>query len=92
MARPKPEKKPAAAESVRVLPMELRIGDRFADETGGEWEVISRPYSSAGGKLVSAHVRRAGTARDHRFADLECARANQREANVHRGGQIAWTA
>ena len=39
--------------------MELRIGDRFTDATG-EWEVISRPYVSAGGKLASAHVRKIG--------------------------------
>ena len=45
---------------VLVLPMELHIGDRFIDETGEEWEVISRPYASAGDKLVSAHVRRVG--------------------------------
>ena len=34
--------------------MELQIGDRLADETG-EWEVIGRPYTTAGGK--NAHVR-----------------------------------
>jgi len=32
-----------------VLSMELQRGDRIADETG-EWEIISRPYVSAGGK------------------------------------------
>ena len=61
MTRPKPEKKPETSRfaPLRVLPMELRIGDRLADETG-EWEVISRPYASAGGKLASAHVRKVG--------------------------------
>ena len=34
--------------------MELRVGDRFSDETG-EWEVVGRPYTSAAGK--NAHVR-----------------------------------
>ena len=60
MAKP-PEKKPEPAKptDVRVLPMELRIADRFTDATG-EWEVISRPYASAGGKLASAHVRKIG--------------------------------
>ena len=38
----------------RVLPMELRVGDRFSDETG-EWEVIGQPHTSAAGK--NAHVR-----------------------------------
>jgi hypothetical protein len=39
--------------------MELRVGERLTDETG-EWEVISRPFASAGGKLVSVHIRRVG--------------------------------
>jgi len=42
---------------IRVLSMELKRGDRIADETG-EWEIISRPYVSAGGELVSAQVRK----------------------------------
>ena len=35
MARPRPEKKrePAAPATSKILPMELRVGDRFADET-----------------------------------------------------------
>lgn len=42
MAKPKREKKTAAAAPpTRVLPMELRIGDRLVDETG-EWEVVGR--------------------------------------------------
>jgi hypothetical protein len=39
--------------------MELQVGDRLADETG-EWEIISRPYTSAAGKLASVHVRKIG--------------------------------
>jgi|RhiMethySRZTD1v2_1073278.scaffolds.fasta_scaffold10493_13 hypothetical protein len=42
---------------IRVLSMELHSGDRITDERG-EWEIISRPYVSAGGTLVSAQVRR----------------------------------
>ena len=57
MAKPKPEKKPAAPAPTRVLPMELQVGDRLVDETG-EWEVTVRPYSSPGGKSVHARVRR----------------------------------
>jgi hypothetical protein len=61
MAKPKPEKKPASTPpAIYVLPIELRIGDRFVGETGEEWEVISRPYASADDRLVSAHVRRVG--------------------------------
>ena len=58
MPNPRGEHKPE--RGVRVLPMELHIGDRFIDDTGKEWEVISRPYTSAGDKLVNAHVRRVG--------------------------------
>jgi hypothetical protein len=43
--------------SYHVLPMHLKVGDRFSDETG-EWEVASRPYSTAGGESVHASVRR----------------------------------
>jgi len=61
MARPKPEEKPEAAApaELRVLPMELRSGDRFSDETG-EWEVIGRPFATAGGKAAHVRVRRVG--------------------------------
>jgi hypothetical protein len=75
MAKPRPEKKrdrkangqlplptprtPALASASRVLPMDLKVGDRLADETG-EWEIISRPYTSAAGKLASVHVRKVG--------------------------------
>jgi len=45
--------------SYHVLPIHLQIGDRFSDETG-EWEVASRPCSTAGGKSVNASVRRVG--------------------------------
>jgi hypothetical protein len=37
--------------------MELRVGDRLADETG-EWEVIALPYTTAGGRIVHARVQR----------------------------------
>jgi hypothetical protein len=33
----------------KVLPTELQVDDRLADDTG-EWEVIAQPYSTAGGK------------------------------------------
>jgi len=39
--------------------MELQIGDRLADETG-EWEVIVRPYTTAGGKTARVRVQRVG--------------------------------
>ncbi len=59
MARPRPEKKrePGAATDPKILPMELQVGDRLADETG-EREVIAPPYSTAGGRMVHARVQR----------------------------------
>ena len=49
MARPRPEKKrePRAAAGTKILPMELRVGDRLADKTG-DWEVIALPYNTGG--------------------------------------------
>jgi hypothetical protein len=60
MAKPGPEKGPdrAKATEARLLPMELRIGDRLTDETG-KWEVIGRPFTTAGGKNAHARVRKA---------------------------------
>jgi hypothetical protein len=37
--------------------MQLQIGDRMTDSTG-EWEVVGRPYTSAGGKSTSVRVQR----------------------------------
>ena len=62
MAKPRPEKKgdPTPPSDLRVLPMELRVGDRLADETG-EWEVIGRPYTTAAGKTAHVRVQRVGS-------------------------------
>jgi|SRR5215470_15722149 len=70
MAKPRPEKKrpraklaqpqlpgmppPLPPGTARVLPMQLQIGDRMTDSTG-EWQVVGRPYTTAGGK--NSHVR-----------------------------------
>src|SRR5216684_9168644 len=75
MARQRPKKKPernaggqlplptprqpASSSTRRVLPMQLKVGDRLADETG-EWEVIGRPYTTAGGKTAHVRVQRVG--------------------------------
>ncbi|MGH7302620.1 MAG: hypothetical protein ACRELZ_04980 [Candidatus Rokuibacteriota bacterium] len=37
--------------------MQLQIGDRLSDETG-EWEVVNRPHTTAGGKTAHVRVRR----------------------------------
>jgi hypothetical protein len=73
MAKTRPEKKrekdgaaqpslpgtrePSPASATRVLPMQLHIGDRLSDETG-EWEVVNRPHTTAGGKIAHVRVRR----------------------------------
>ena len=59
MARPRPTKKsePAAPAATKVLPMELQVGDRLADEAS-DWEVIAPPYSTMGGRMVHARVQR----------------------------------
>ncbi|HZO40634.1 MAG TPA: hypothetical protein VFE97_15535 [Methylomirabilota bacterium] len=37
--------------------MQLRIGDRLTDATG-EYEVIGRPFMTAGGKTANVRVKR----------------------------------
>src|SRR5262249_13594818 len=53
MTKPRPEQGPVR----RVLPIELQVGDRFVD-VGGEWEVISRPYTATDGKSIHVHIRK----------------------------------
>ncbi len=62
MAKSSSEKKrkpPQTAANPKILPTELQVGDRLADETG-EWEVIAAPYSTAGGRMAHARVQRIG--------------------------------
>jgi hypothetical protein len=61
MARPRSKNKPETPQSppLRILPMQLQIGDRLADETG-EWEVIGRQYTTNAGKDARVRVRRVG--------------------------------
>src|SRR5947199_10258613 len=48
---------PPPPGTTRVLPMQLQIGDRMTDSTG-EWQVVGRPYTTAGGKSTSVRVQR----------------------------------
>ena len=61
MTKPRSDKKlePRAAADPKILPMDLRVGDRLADETG-EWEVIERPYTTNAGKDARVRVRKIG--------------------------------
>jgi hypothetical protein len=43
--------------------VELQVGDRLSDETG-DWEVIGRPYTTAGGKDARVRVQRMGKPSD----------------------------
>ena len=58
MAKSRAEKSigPSAPATVRLLPMQLQVGDRFVDASGA-WEVIGRPYTTAGGKVARARVK-----------------------------------
>jgi hypothetical protein len=49
---------PEPPGTVRILPMQLEVGDRFSDESG-EWEIVGRPYSTVGGKKTEVRVRRS---------------------------------
>jgi len=43
--------------TTRVLPMQLQIGDRLTDSSG-QWEVVGRPYTTAGGKNTTVRIQR----------------------------------
>jgi len=58
MAKPPPEKNQPER---RVLPMELKPGDRLTDETG-EYEVIGHPYTTNMGKNAHVGVKRVDNA------------------------------
>jgi hypothetical protein len=78
MAKPQPGKKrqksraiqlqlpgmlpPPPRGTIRISPMQLQIGDRMTDSTG-EWEVVGRPYTTAGGKNAHVQHREVGPAR-----------------------------
>jgi len=50
--------------TLRVLPMELQVGDRLSDETG-EWEVVGRPYMTGGGRNAHARLQQVGDPAAH---------------------------
>ena len=50
---------PAKSTTSSVLPMEIRIGDRFTAQ-GHEWEVLTRPTAMHGAKNLWARVVRPG--------------------------------
>jgi hypothetical protein len=58
-ATPRSSKKrePKSTADNKILPIDLRVGDRLPNERG-EWEVIAPPYSTAEGRVVHARVQR----------------------------------
>jgi hypothetical protein len=67
VARQRPEKKrePEPPATIRVLPMQLQVGDRLADETE-EWKVIGRPFKT----VATVHGK------DERFFGFQASRKN----------------
>jgi hypothetical protein len=57
MARANKTRERSQPFELRLLPMQLQIGDRLTDETG-DWEIIARPYTTAGGKNARVRVQR----------------------------------
>ena len=43
---------------VRIFPLQLQIGDGMSEATG-EWEVVGRPYTAAGGENARVRVQLA---------------------------------
>jgi hypothetical protein len=43
-----------------MLPMEIKIGDRFTDHDDFEWEVLTHPVVLHGGKSLRAKIQRPG--------------------------------
>jgi hypothetical protein len=74
-------KEPADKGALAILPMQLRVGDHYTDETG-EWEVVSRPVSYRGGKSVRARVQVPGRPDTERDDTWE---AHQRITALPRG-------
>ena len=50
-----PPATPPTPPTIKVLPTQLQLGDRLADERS-EWTTAGRPYTSSGGKIVSIRV------------------------------------
>jgi hypothetical protein len=66
--RVKSAQRPAKSRAVQtadsatapMLPMEIKIGDRFTDHDDFEWEVLTHPVVLHGGKSLRARIGRPG--------------------------------
>ena len=53
VAKPPAKKgEPQETGVIKILPMQLQVGDRITDATG-QYAVIGRPYMTAGGKTAN---------------------------------------
>jgi hypothetical protein len=50
-----------APEPLRILPIQLQVGDCFSDEEG-VWEVTGHPFTTREGKVVHATIQKVGEA------------------------------
>jgi hypothetical protein len=83
MAKPRAKKPdPVKPPEIRVLPMELRVGDRLIGETA-EWEVSGRPFTTAE-KDSTRPSEEGGQTRRHGDPQLGRARARRGEATGRR--------
>src|SRR5437867_745138 len=61
MAKSRPERKPDPPPATRILPMQLRVGDRLVEATG-EWEIVATPTRPTQGR-TSTCASAASTSR-----------------------------
>ena len=85
LTRPSKKREPQSADDAKILPTELRVGDRLATETG-EVEVIAPPYSTAGGRIVHARVQRINEPNNWEIRNWDAAkRISVRRPNTDEG-------
>ena len=68
--------------------LELQIGDSLTET--GDWEIIGRPYTTAGGGRTRVFASRGSANLPSSSSDLGRARARQREAGGLRGGRLGF--
>jgi hypothetical protein len=86
MAGPRPEKKrgPQPPADIKILPMELQVGDRLADDTS-DWGIPALQHSGGkDGTRARPENRRARELGDTKLGRFQ---PHQREADERRGGQ-----
>ena len=75
---------PEPSGTIRVFPMQLKVGDKLSDESG-EWEVVDRPYDGRRQEDRGASAAR-GEARRDGDADLGLLREDHCDAVMNPSG------